>query len=398
MDDPYVRLKIPQIVNAKGPSTRLSGAPMRPEVAMAMARAAQACVDIVELHARAAEIIAGHTGAESGLVTSGGSAALLLGTAACVAGLDPAAMARLPDTSGLANEVVVVRSQRNQYDHAVRAAGVRLVEVGLPDRVAGAGVRDAEAWEIEAALSDATAAVLFVAGPDARPPLPEIVRVAHSRSVPVIVDAAAQLPPRANLKRFIAEGADLVAFSGGKAIGGPQGSGILCGRRDLVSSAALQMLDMDYPAGRFTPPISFIDAARLHGLPPHGIGRSCKVGKEQIIGLLTALELFARGDEAAERALWLARLEEVMAGMGPCPGVAATIDTRPAVPRLLLDIDPETARLDAGSADRMLAGTAPRIETDPAGLAQGRLMIAPACLLEGDAALIGRRLREIFAT
>ena len=154
-------------------------------------------------------------------------------------------MARLPDTTGMKNEVIVVRSQRNFYDHAVRAVGVRLVEVGLPDRYAGAGVRDAEAWEIADAITDQTAAVFYVADSAAQPPLAEVVTVAHAAGIPVIVDAAAQLPPQGNLRRFIEEGADLVAFSGGKAINGPQGTGILCGRRDLVMAAALQHLDLD---------------------------------------------------------------------------------------------------------------------------------------------------------
>src|SRR5207247_5779417 len=130
------------------------------------------------------------TGAEAGYVASGAAACLLLGTAACVAGLEPSLMARLPDTAGMKDEVVVVRSQRNFYDHAVRAAGVRLVEVGLPDRYAGAGVRDAEPWEIEDAICGQTAAVFYVAGGRAQPPLAEVVRVAHHAGVPVIVDAA----------------------------------------------------------------------------------------------------------------------------------------------------------------------------------------------------------------
>ena len=136
------------MINAKGPATRLSGGIMRPEVIAAMAEAAQHCVDMAELEAHASQVIAKVTGAEAGYVASGAAACLLLATAACVTGLDPALMARLPDTTGMRNEVIVVRSQRNFYDHAVRTAGVRFVEVGLPDRYAGAGVRDAEAWEI----------------------------------------------------------------------------------------------------------------------------------------------------------------------------------------------------------------------------------------------------------
>ena len=141
----YERLGVPTIINAKGTATRVSGAPMPPEIAAAMQEATQHCVDMAQLQGRASEIIAQATGAEAGMVTAGASAGLLLGTAACLAGLDPARMNRLPDTTGMRDEAVVVRSQRNFYDHAVRAAGAHLVEVGLADRFSGAGVRDAEA-------------------------------------------------------------------------------------------------------------------------------------------------------------------------------------------------------------------------------------------------------------
>jgi len=225
----YERLGIRTIVNASGPSTRLSGGIMRPEVAAAMAEASQWCVDLAEVQGRASEILAEATGAEAGYVTAGASAALMLASAACLAGFDPAKMNRLPDTTGMANEVVVARSQRNMYDRAVAQAGARLVEVGIPDRFSGAGVRDAQSWEYEAAINDKTAAILWVAQDHSEPSLPEIVTLARRHKLPVIVDAAGQLPPAENLKRFVAEGADLVAFSGGKAIGGPQASGFLAG-------------------------------------------------------------------------------------------------------------------------------------------------------------------------
>src|SRR5918994_7807841 len=176
----YRRLGVPTIINAKGPSTRLSGGIMRGEVAEAMVEASQHCVDMAVLQARASELIAEATGAEAGLVTAGAAAGLLLGTAACVSGLDPGRMNRLPDTRGMRSEVVMVRSQRNFYDHAVRAVGVQLVEVGLPDRYAGAGVRDAEVWEIADAIGERTAVVYWVAGAGARPSLEEVVEVARA--------------------------------------------------------------------------------------------------------------------------------------------------------------------------------------------------------------------------
>ena len=293
MPNVYETIGVRTIINASGPSTRLSGGIMDPEVADAMHEASQYCVDIAELQARASEVIAEITGAEAGYVTSGAAAGLLLGTAACVTGPDPGKMNRLPDTEGMKNEVIMSRSQRNFYDHAIRSVGVKLVEVGIADRYSGAGVRDTEAWEIADAITERTAAVCYVANPRALPPLEEVVEVAHARGVPVIVDAAGQLPPRSNLQAYISMGADLVAFSGGKAIGGPQGSGILCGRRDLIMCVALQHLDMDVLKPQWNPPESLIDKSILPGAPHHGIGRPCKVGKEQIVGLLTALERFA---------------------------------------------------------------------------------------------------------
>lgn len=215
METVYDRLGVPTIINAKGPSTRVSGAIMPPPVVAAMAEASKHHVDMAVLQARASEIVAEITGAGAGYVTSGAAAGLVLGTAACVTGMDPGKMNRLPDTDGMCNEVVVVRSQRNLYDHAVRAVGVRLVEVGLADRFAGAGSRDAEPWEIADVIGERTAMVLYVAGANALPSLVEVAQVAHKRGVPVLVDAAGQLPPVANLRRFIEEGADLVTFSGG---------------------------------------------------------------------------------------------------------------------------------------------------------------------------------------
>src|SRR5215468_846481 len=271
----YEELGVRTIINAKGPSTRLSGGVLDDEVAVAMVEASRHCVDIAELQSAASRIIAEITGAEAGYVTSGAAAGLLLGAAACMTGLNPGRMARLPVTAGMKHEVVMARSQRNFYDHAVRTAGARIVEVGLPDRYAGAGVRDAEAWEIADAIGAETAAVCYVANSRAQPALVEVVRVAHHAGVPVIVDAAGQLPPVGNLRRFLAEGADLVSFSGGKAIGGPQGSGILAGKRDLIMSAVLQQLDLDMYWEQWSPPKALIDKDRLKGAPQHGVGRPC---------------------------------------------------------------------------------------------------------------------------
>src|SRR5262249_11514191 len=160
---------------------------------------------------------------------------------------------------GFPNEFTVAREHRNGYDHAVRAAGATLVEVGFNEISAGAGVRRAEAWEYAAAFGSRTAGVLFVHQHGAMPPLNGVVEVAHKHELPVRVDAAAELPPRSNLRDIVAAGADLVVFSGGKALQGPQATGILCGRRSLIGPAALQMLDMDDHAELWDPPAELID-------------------------------------------------------------------------------------------------------------------------------------------
>jgi len=381
----YDDLGVRTIINAKGSSTRVSGGFLTPEVTAAMADAATRCVDMAELQAGASRIIADITGAEAGIVTAGAAAGLLLGTAACVAGLDPGRMARLPDTTGMKNEVIMVRSQRNFYDHAVRANGVRIVEVGLPDRVAGAGVRDAEGWEIADAINPATAAVVYVATGSARPALEEVVRVAHGRNVPVLVDAAAQLPPASNLKRFIAAGADLVAYSGGKAIGGPQGSGILCGRRDLIMSAILQNLDLDIEWAQWAPPASLIDKDRLAGLPPHGIGRSCKVGKETIVGLLVALKRFVAETDEARRIIYRARVERLAAQLGGARGSIR----EGLVPKLAIEV------ADGAAACLRLQNGTPSVHVDPSRVAEGILVINPVCLRDDELDALAQRLREV---
>ena len=391
----YAGFSVRTLINAKGPATRLSGGIMRPEVASAMAEASQHCVDIAELQAAASRIIAEATGAEAGYVASGASACLLIAAAATITGLDPGRMARLPDTRGMKNECVMVRSQRNFYDHAIRAAGMQIVEVGLPDRYAGAGVRDAEAWEIDDAITDQTAAVFYVADSQSRPPLSEVTAVAHARGGPVIVDAAAQLPPQSNLKRFIAEGADLVAFSGGKALGGPQASGMLAGRRDLVMAAALQHLDLDVFWDMWDPPPSLIDKSRLKGAPQHGIGRSCKAGKEEIVGLLTALRLFIAEGDTARHARWLKDCETVAAALdGHLVTVTGGNDIG-LVPSVEITPDPE--RISAAELCLRLQRGEPAIALDPAARDRGIVAVNPMCLKPGEAEIVGREIARVLA-
>jgi len=381
----YARFGVSPIINACGTVTRLSGGRMHPEVAAAMVAASADCVDMLDLQAAACRVIARATGAAAGIVTAGASASILLGAAACLAGLDPARMNRLPLVADGRNEFIVVRSQRNMYDRALPVAGARIVEVGIPDRHSGPGVRDAAAWEIAAAITPHTAGVYYLAHPRSLPPLPEVAAVAREHGVPLLVDAAAQLPPADNLRRFVAQGADLVAFSGGKAIGGPQASGILCGRADLVASALLQMLDLDVFPDLWRAPPEFTALQQLPGLPQHGIGRSCKVGKEEVVGLLVALERFTARDEAARQAEWRDILLAVVAASGEA--VQSQILDGP-VPLL------EVAAADTGALAAHLAANDPPIQCGLGRRDEGVLLFSPACLTAEQATIIGRRLRD----
>ena len=376
----FERLNVKPIINAAGPVTRLSGALMADEVTQAMAEAGKACFDIAELQAAAGRVISEVTGAEAGYVTSGASAGLLLGVAACVTGLDPGAMNRLPDTRGMKNQVIIARSHRNFYDHAIRSVGIELVEVGISDRYSGAGVRDTEAWEIADAITDHTAAIAYVANSSARPMLSEVTRVAHERGVPVIVDAAGQLPPKSNLRKFIDEGADLVCFSGGKVIGGPQGAGMLCGRKDLISAAALQHLDQDVLFELWTPPESLIDKSALPGAPQHGIGRPCKVGKEQIAGLVTALLRFVEEEDDVRRQRWVDRVDELVVALKDVPGVEVVVEDGGAIPAVHVKL----LTTDGLTATRSLNAYQPSVHVNASLVYEDVLVLNPVCLRDGD--------------
>jgi len=390
----FSELGVRTIINCKGPSTRLSGGFLAPEVAAAMREAGEHCVDIAEMHAQAGLFLAGVTGAEAAMVTSGAAAGLLLGTAACMTGLDPGRMARLPDTAGMPDEVIMVRSQRNFYDHAVRTTGARIVEVGLPDRYAGAGVRDAEPWEIADAITPRTAAILYVQSGSARPPLPDVVRVAHAANIPVIVDAAGSLPPAGNLKRFIAEGADLVTFSGGKAIGGPQASGILAGRRDLIMAAILQNLDLDIYWKQWTPPPSMIDKSRLRGAPPHGIGRPCKVGKETIAGLVVALKRFLAESDQARAERYLKITQALQRALGTPDHARVTVGGG-LVPKLELHLAPGAPRTALELCIELEKGD-PAVFADPSRVESGIISFSPMCCREEDAPRIAARVLPLL--
>lgn len=380
-------------INAAGTLTRLGGRPMAPEVAAAMAEAAGLSLDIATLQQVAGERIAGHLGAEAAMVTTGAAAALTLAAAACLAGDDFARMAALPFADGFPNEVLLPRTHRTMYSRALSAAGARLIDLGHNDRGTGAGVRGLEAWEIDAAITPATAAFAFTATPDTIATLPAIAAQCRLRGIPVIVDAAAQLPPRENLHRLLAMGADLVAFSGGKAIGGPQASGILAGRARLVGSALAQQLDMDIRAEAWTPPTLL--APIIHGAaPPHGIGRGFKAGKEEIIGLLVALERFAGTDEAAEDAALAARLARIGAALAGLNSVATEIGHGGRAPLLAVMLDPPAR---AAAAVAGLLAHDPPVHVGERRVAEGVLLIDPQSLAPEDDATLAAALRAACA-
>jgi D-glucosaminate-6-phosphate ammonia-lyase len=392
------RLGLTPVINACGPVTRLGGGLMHPDVAAAMTEASRVSIDMFTLQAAACRTIARITGAEAGIVTTGASAAILLGAAACLAGLDPGRMNRLPEVPDGRREFIVVRSQRNMYDRALAVAGARLVEIGIPDRFSGPGVRDAEGWEIEDAIGPNTAGIYYLAQPHSQPALPVVTALARRHGVPVLVDAAAQLPPAANLRGFLAQGASLVAFSGGKAIGGPQASGILCGRMDLVSSALLQMLDLDMRPDTWRPPREFGPLAQLRGLPHHGIGRSCKAGKEEIVGLITALERFVTEQPEARRARWAALSGAIMDACGPVDGLTLSLldgAERDTVP--MLGVAMRGGRAASASLAATLEAGTPSIQCQTGRLEEGVLLFSPVALTQEDAQIVGRRLREAAA-
>ncbi len=392
----YHELGLEPIINALGAVTRLGGAPMPDAVLEAFVAAGRESAPLDELQAAASRILAKATGAEAGIVTSGAAAALMLGSAAILTGYDLGRIERLPHCEGFPCEFVVAREQRNGYDHAVRASGARLVEVGFNEIVAGAGVRRTEAWEYTAAFGPMTAGVLYVYDAAARPSLAEVVEVAHRRGLPVLVDAAGELPPRSNLRSIVATGTDLVAFSGGKAIRGPQATGILCGRRDLIGPAAVQMLDMDDHYELWEPPSDLIDKARLGGIPRHGIGRALKVSKEQIVSLLTALKLFLGGVYDADLPLQTRWLERIAAALEGLPVACRINQPADAQSLPLLEIALVGANRSALAIEicRRLRKGKPPVYVGHGLLHEGKLTVNPLHLNEERTSALARRLRD----
>ena len=371
---------------------------MPSEVVDAMSEAALSSVNVIELQAAANRLISNLTGAESGYVTSGAAAGLTLGAAAIMVGLDPGKMDRLPDTSGMKNEFIISREHRNGYDHSVRVAGAKLVDVGMNEQVAGAGVRRTEAWEYEAAITENTAGIAYTVSADSQPPLSEVIEMAHRHNLPVLLDAATQLPPRANLKKFIDMGADLVTFSGGKALKGPQASGILCGRKDLIVSAALQHQDMDEYFGIWDPPEDFIAKSEIIGIPRHGIGRGFKVSKENVVGLMTALNLFSEGKYTSDFEEQRRHLEYVVDGLSGLPVEARIVlPDGEGYPILNLALDARQLGKSGFSVAHELKHAAPAVFVNEKLLHVDTLVIHPLNLNQQLTEALTKQLRNVLS-
>jgi L-seryl-tRNA(Ser) seleniumtransferase len=280
--DVYSSIGVRPIINARGTFTIISGSTMLPEARTAIDAAAQRYVHMDELMDAAGARLAKLTGAEWGLVSNGCSAAITHATAACVAGGNPDLHVRIPDLRGFAkDEVIIPTHSRNVYDAAIRAVGVRIIEVSTPE-------------ELALAIGPRTAMVYILAGPSAeRGPLAfdSLVKIVAPHNVPILVDAAAEIltVPNVHLQR----GATLVTYSGGKCIRGPQTAGLLLGKKSLVQ------------------------AAWIHSAPHHGFARSLKIGKEETMGMLAAVEAWTKRDHKAEWQRWLGWLKTVQTRLAP---------------------------------------------------------------------------------
>lgn len=385
----YESFGLSPLINAAGTKTRLGGVRMADEVQDAMRAAADYSVDLAELQGVASAVIAELTGAEAGYITSGAAAGLTLSAAASLTGTDPSRIDRLPDTREMPNQIVIARTHRNSYDHAWRAAGAHLVEVGLNDTGVGSGMRTLDSWELEAAINERTVALAFVATRTNVRTLEMFVRVAHAHDLPVLVDAAAQLPPAANLRIFIEEGADLVAFSGGKAVGGPQSTGFLAGRKHLIQAVLLNHLDFDIDFSLWSPPPSLFADEELRCLPRHGIGRGFKVSKENAIGLLTALRRFTSTRWQDDAMTKKCMAEDICLQIPSDCGIVPTLVEAHGIPRVELQFTSDSAAI---TLYRSLLTGQPAIALDPSKASTGRLVIDTIGLSQDEGHIVVREI------
>lgn len=358
----YARLGIKTLINGQGTYTNLGGSVMPPEVVQAMAEAAGWFVSIPDLQEKVGARIAALVGAPAAMVTAGAASAITVATAACMTRDNLAATEQLPRTDGLKNEVVIQKGHQCGYEPQILVTGANLVWVETRA-------------DLERAINPRTAMMFFL---NRHEPLGQIrreewIRVGKERGIPLFNDAAADVPPPARLSEYLHQGFDLVAFSGGKGLRGPQGSGLLLGRPDLIA------------AGR-------------RAISPHmGIGRGMKVGKEEIMGLLAAVDRFLKLDHDAEWRDWEARVSEMIDLLAGIPGMNARRDVPEIAnhaPHLLLEWSRWHAAPSAAEVARQLREGDPPI----AILAEGErtLRVAVWTLRDDEHRVVAKRIREIF--
>jgi L-seryl-tRNA(Ser) seleniumtransferase len=372
--DYYQKLGVIPFINAAGTYTVLSASTMPREVQAAVALASQKPVQLNELLVASGEYLAKRLRCEAALVTSGAAAALTLGTAACVTVGNQGAILSIPtEMNGLKNEVIVQKTHRYDYDHAVRNTGVHFVEVETLD-------------DYERAFTERTVMAHFFNAGESKISREDWVRVAHEHKVPCFNDAAADVPPISNLWNYTQMGFDLVTFSGGKGLRGPQCTGLLLGRKDLV------------------------EAARKNNSPnSNTIGRGMKVAKEEIVGLVAAVDWFVNQDEAAMQAEFQHRAERIANYLKTIPSVATKTFVPPVanqVPHLLITYDPARIKTTGLEVMEKLRQGSPRIELNPgtggapasAGLPGGaNTIIVGVWMMEpGEDMIVARKLHEVL--
>jgi L-seryl-tRNA(Ser) seleniumtransferase len=367
----YKKLGVRTFINAYGTLTTLGGTLMEPEVKRAMDDAAQHFVAIHDLQKKVGARLAELTGAEAGFVTAGASCSICLATCAVTVGGDLAKIKRLPDLTGSKTEIVMQKAHvgaGNPYDHNWRMIGTKVIAAETAD-------------EIRAAIGPRTAALGMVLSHNSeghKLSLEEMVAIAHKANLPLILDAAAEIPPASNLKKFIAMGADLVAFSGGKNLRGPQCSGLLLGRKDLI------------------------EAAYVNSAPNNHFARIAKVGKEEIVGLLTAVELALKRDEEGARRTQEAMLKRVAKLVADVPTVKTEFITNMDYshsPRLSIQWDEKKLGMTAADVNNRLRSSEPSIVA--ADMTRFRpswpgLGIFAACLKPGEEKVVAERVRAIL--
>jgi D-glucosaminate-6-phosphate ammonia-lyase len=366
----YERIGVRPLINCKGTFTMITGSLTLPEVKKAMDDASRQFVNLDELMKAVGQRLARLTGAEGGVVTAGCAAAMTAATCACIAGASPEKMQRLPKLDGLKDEVIIPQWSRNVYDHAIRMLGVRIV---TPTSIGA----------LEEAFGLRTAMVYILAGPDDTGPfgLEPIAKLSHARGIPVFVDAAAEdLTPEVHLRR----GADLVAYSGGKALRGPQCAGLLLGSNDLCQ------------------------AAWLNSAPHHAFGRSMKVGKEEIMGMLAAVEAWYKRDHEAEWRTWEGYLSQIARKAEQVSGVSTELIPPDSLsnntPSLKIKWDGSRLGVTGNEIYQALLDGTPRIQTHSftgtrrKGAEESSLKLAAWMMQPGDAEIVAAKLYQLLST